>query len=77
MTGFCPVIHARQGRMLGSRNPLDGPVFDRLQDTIAYSAGVMAITLIVGWVYPILGSNDLREWWDKEIIRRRERHRTE
>ena len=42
MTGFRPVIHARQGRMLGSRNPLDGPVFDTLQDAIDYSNGVMA-----------------------------------
>ena len=42
MTGFCPVIHARQGRMLGSRNPLDGSVFDRLQNAIHYSIGVMA-----------------------------------
>ena len=42
MTGFLPVIHARQGRMLGSRNPLDGPVFDRLEDAIDYCIGVMA-----------------------------------
>jgi hypothetical protein len=42
MTGFRPVIHARQGRMLGSRNPLDGPVFDQLQDAIDYCIGVMA-----------------------------------
>jgi hypothetical protein len=42
MTGFRPVISARQGRMLGRRNPLDGPVFDTLQDAIAFSIGVMA-----------------------------------
>jgi len=42
MTGFRPVITARQGRMLGSRNPLDGPVFDRLEDAIDYCIGVMA-----------------------------------
>jgi len=42
MTGFRPAITAGQGRMLGSRNPLDGPVFDRLQDAIDYSIGVMA-----------------------------------
>ena len=42
MTGFRPVIHAHQGRMLGSRNPLDGPVFATLQDAIDYSIGVMA-----------------------------------
>jgi len=42
MTGFRPVIHAHQGRMLGSRNPLDGPVFDKLEDAIDYCIGVMA-----------------------------------
>ena len=42
MTGFHPVITARQGRMLGIRNPLDGPMFDPLQDAINYSIGVMA-----------------------------------
>jgi hypothetical protein len=42
MTGFRPVISAREGRMLGSRNPLDGPVFTRLHDAIDYSMGVMA-----------------------------------
>lgn len=42
MNGFHPVITARQGRMLGSRNPLDGPVFDTLQDAVVYSIGVMA-----------------------------------
>ena len=40
-TGFRPVIHARQGRILGSRNPLDGPVFDRLEDAIIFTIGVM------------------------------------
>ena len=42
MTGFRPVISARQGRMLGSRNALDGPVFERLQDGITFTIGVMA-----------------------------------
>ena len=42
MTGFRPVISARQGRMLGSRNPIEGPVFDNLQDAVTYSIGVMA-----------------------------------
>ena len=55
MTGFRPVIHARQGRMLGSRNPLDGPVFDRLEDAIDYSIGVMADQFDRG-----LGLSDLR-----------------
>jgi len=42
MTGFRPVIHARKGHMLGSRNPLDGPVFDWPQDAIDVFIGVMA-----------------------------------
>ncbi len=41
MTGFRPVISARQGRMLGSRNPLDGPVFNTLPDAITFTIGVM------------------------------------
>jgi hypothetical protein len=32
MIGFRPVVHARQGRMLGIRQPLHGPVFDKLED---------------------------------------------
>jgi hypothetical protein len=40
--GFRPVIHAREERMLGSRNPLDGPVFDTLQDAITFTIGMMA-----------------------------------
>ena len=42
MAGFRHVIHVRQGRVLGSLNPLDGPVFDTLQDAITFSIGVMA-----------------------------------
>lgn len=42
MTGFRPMISARQGRMLGSRHPLDGPVFETLQDAITFTIGVMA-----------------------------------
>jgi hypothetical protein len=32
MTGYRPVVRARQGLMLGIRQPLDGPVFQKLQD---------------------------------------------
>ena len=32
ITGFRPVIRAREGRMLGIRQPLDGPVFEKLED---------------------------------------------
>jgi hypothetical protein len=30
--GFRPVVRARQGLMLGIRQPLDGPVFEKLED---------------------------------------------
>ena len=42
MEGIYPVIHAREGRMLGIRNPLDGPVFDTIEDAIVFTMGVMA-----------------------------------
>jgi hypothetical protein len=32
VTGFRPIVRARQGLMLGIRQPLDGPVFQKLQD---------------------------------------------
>jgi hypothetical protein len=32
VTGYRPVVHARVGRMLGIRQPLDGPVFTKLED---------------------------------------------
>jgi hypothetical protein len=32
MTGYRPVVHARQGLMLGILAPLDGPVFEKLED---------------------------------------------
>jgi hypothetical protein len=32
MAGYRPVVHAREGRMLGIRQPLDGPVFEKLED---------------------------------------------
>lgn len=32
LTGYRPVVHAREGRMLGIRQPLDGPVFEKLED---------------------------------------------
>lgn len=42
MNGFSPLIHAREGRMLGIRNPLDGPVFDTVEDAMVFTIGVMA-----------------------------------
>ena len=32
MTGYRPVVHAREGRMFGMRQPLDGPIFEKLED---------------------------------------------
>jgi hypothetical protein len=32
MVGFRPEVRARQGVMLGIRQPLDGPVFEKLED---------------------------------------------
>jgi hypothetical protein len=32
LTGYRPVVRARQGLMLGIRQPLDGPVFEKLDD---------------------------------------------
>ena len=32
VTGYRPVVHAREGAMLGIRQPLDGPVFEKLED---------------------------------------------
>ena len=32
VTGYRPVVHARVGRMLGIRQPLDGPIFVKLED---------------------------------------------
>ena len=31
VTGYGPVVHAREGHMLGIRQPLDGPVFEELE----------------------------------------------
>ena len=32
ITGYRPVVHAREGRMLGIRQPLDGPIFEKRED---------------------------------------------
>jgi hypothetical protein len=32
VTGFRPIVRARQGLILGIRQPFDGPVFEKLQD---------------------------------------------
>ena len=32
VAGFRPVVRAREGRMFGMRQPLDGPIFETLED---------------------------------------------
>jgi hypothetical protein len=32
LTGYRPLVHARQGRMLGIRQPLHGPIFQKRED---------------------------------------------
>jgi hypothetical protein len=32
ITGYRPIVHTREGLMLGIRQPLDGPVFEKLED---------------------------------------------
>ncbi len=32
MVGYRPSVYAREGRMLGIRQPLDGPIFDTERD---------------------------------------------
>ena len=32
LTGYRPVVHAREGLMLGIRQPLDWPVFETSED---------------------------------------------
>jgi hypothetical protein len=32
ITGYRPVVRAREGRMLGIRQPLDGPIFQNRED---------------------------------------------
>lgn len=31
ITGYRPVVHARQGLMFGMRQPMDGPVFETIE----------------------------------------------
>lgn len=42
LKGYAPAVRARQGLMLGIRSPLDGPVFEKLEDAINWCVSVMA-----------------------------------
>ena len=41
IVGFRPAVFARQGLMLGIRQPLDGPVFEKLEHAEQWSIDVM------------------------------------
>ena len=41
IVGFRPAVYARQGLMLGIRQPLDGPVFEKLEHTEYWCWAVM------------------------------------
>lgn len=42
LKGYAPALTARQGLMLGIRNPLDGPVFEKLEDATSWCMSAMA-----------------------------------
>jgi hypothetical protein len=42
VVGYRPVVHAREGLMLGIRQPLDGPVFETKQDAEHWCIHAMA-----------------------------------
>jgi hypothetical protein len=41
LVGYRPIIHAREGFMLGIRQPLDGPVFQTYKDALGFCMDVM------------------------------------
>jgi hypothetical protein len=61
MAGYRPVIHARQGLMLGIHQPLDGPVFKSLDDAERYCIDVMIdhydrrLGMSDAWIEPFQG----------------------
>jgi hypothetical protein len=55
--GYRPAVHAREGRMLGIRQPLDGPEFEKLKDEENWCIHAMIIIMIEGWACPMRGSS--------------------
>ena len=55
MVGYRPAVHARQGRMLGIRQPLDGPIFEKLED-----ARNWCIHAMISHYDRLLGMSDAR-----------------
>jgi len=45
-SGFRPAVYARQGRLLGIRQPLARPVFDTLEDAKTFACIPWSIPLI-------------------------------
>lgn len=41
ISGFRPVVHAREGLMYGMRQPMDGPVFEQLEQAEEWCMDVM------------------------------------
>jgi len=41
LTGYRPVVYARQGPMFGMRQPMDGPVFQKLEDAEEWCIDIM------------------------------------
>lgn len=41
MKGYKPAVYAREGLMFGMRQPLDGPVFEKLEHAEWWCIGVM------------------------------------
>jgi hypothetical protein len=41
VTGYRPVVRARHGLMLGIRQPMDGPVFGKLEDARNWCVNAM------------------------------------
>lgn len=41
ITGYRPVVYARQGLMFGMRQPMDGPVFEKLEHAEEWCIDVM------------------------------------
>ena len=40
--GYRPAVYARHGRMLGIRQPLDGPVFENFEEALHWCIDAMA-----------------------------------
>ena len=45
MTGYRPIVHARERRMLGIRQPLDGPISEKLEHAEYWCWGTPCSTI--------------------------------